>query len=155
MPAFGSGTPLDQSSATLRYPLGQRLTIVDGEGEKEFVYIQNTSAATLAVGAMAVRDGTEDWGVQACATSTSYNPVSVFGFAQIEIPADHYGFVQRKGYGLVRAGSTAITAGQLVVPTTGSAAGTVTSSATQTSLAVGVVMATATSATARAQINLP
>tara|TARA_R110002020_G_scaffold148705_4_gene324713 strand:+ start:2012 stop:2509 length:498 start_codon:yes stop_codon:yes gene_type:complete len=117
-------------TTTQQAPLGFELTVPDGDnGLQEWVYVFNDEASTaFAIGNVIIKDPsatTFDFygGIQA--PDTAHTPaVMVLGVAQHPIAAGSYGFILRKGVGLVLAGSAGV-AVDSAFTTGGSAAGTV------------------------------
>lgn len=131
-------TALDLVSTTQQAPLGkifQRPDPVANAGLEEWVYVKNGEASTaFAAGTvLGHKDGTATYEV--VRAPANCNPSRVVAVAQAAIAAGSYGWVQRKGQGLVKAdtGDIAVDTGLIV----GDTAGTADGSAAQTDNSFG------------------
>tara|TARA_R110000824_G_scaffold360347_1_gene548078 strand:- start:213 stop:668 length:456 start_codon:yes stop_codon:yes gene_type:complete len=115
----------------------------DGEGEKTWIYVQMTGADTVIGSVCSFGDGAVTYVVQKSPINTHAG--RVVGVAQHVIAQNSYGFILRKGLGLVLADTGDITAnlGLMV----GDAVGTADDAGAVTTQAFGIATA-AISATA-------
>lgn len=104
-------------STTAQVTLGSIFTETpsDAEGEKEWVYVFNDEASTaFEAGDIILRDPSAtthllNGGVVA-PSGTAAPAISVLGVAQSAIPAGSYGFILKRGKGLIKNGAANISA---------------------------------------------
>ena len=127
MPYTGCGIEVTDVDTEAKAPLGFELIepavstgTRAGMGERVWVYVfQDEAATALAVGDIVIRDpsaATEDmFGTILAPVTTPAPAISVIGVAQHVIAAGSYGFVLKKGKGLVKNGTADITADTPIV----------------------------------------
>ncbi len=117
----GLGSSLTDTSTTLAGVLGREFlepASASAPGDKVWVYVYNSSAAELSAGMACVRKAaaTTTFEVLKSTAGTGVGPGACVGFAQHAIPAGEYGWIQKRGPGLVLAGNTTgIAAGEAII----------------------------------------
>jgi hypothetical protein len=156
MPSHHWGGNIEDVDLTPTQPLGFEVVQDnnDGQGDKVWIYVENevTAAAAFAIGTVVGRlsGATTTQGILSAA---SVHPDGVIGVAQHVIASGSYGFILRKGQGLVLADTGGLTANLGIIP--GNAVtGRADDAAAVTGAAFGfcIVAATATN-TATCQID--
>tara|TARA_R110000744_G_scaffold223754_1_gene342482 strand:+ start:918 stop:1370 length:453 start_codon:yes stop_codon:yes gene_type:complete len=86
-------------------PLGFELEVPTANaGMKVYIYVENDSGAALIINRMQTRKaGSATYQV---AQSGAANPVTAVGVAEIAIPNGSFGFLLRKGHGVVDSAAT-------------------------------------------------
>lgn len=118
MPAKASGIDvLAAPTSERKLPLGFEVEIdkQDGNGPQVWVYVQADSGGALVAGNVCSRKAsTTTKIVVVCATSS--DPANVVGVAQQAFTAGYYGFILKRGRGLVLADTGGITANTGIIP---------------------------------------
>lgn len=140
-------TPLTQVDTSQVYPLGTLFAEEDprtnykDNGPRVWMYVKNGEATdAFAAGELIQRkagDNTKT-GVRADG-GTLLGPFGYLGVAQHAIAAGSYGWILKRGYGTLGAGSTAITVDQQIIASAGtaSAKGRMKSTSTATTAGFG------------------
>ena len=147
--AFGGS--VTRVTTTQELPLGFQVTVPNGDaGDQVWIYV--SASESLVVGSVC----------SLAAAATTYNvrkiPVdthacTVVGVAQHVIAGSSYGFILRRGKGVVLADSGGVTVNLGMIA--GDAVGTADAAAAVTDASFGVAQATAASATAACWLNCP
>jgi hypothetical protein len=158
MPAFSSSIEITNVDTVQRMPLGFEVEIDanDDNGPQVWVYTKNGEASTaFAVGNLIQRKASSTTKIGTIGSTTALPVHGYLGVAQHAIAAGSYGFILKKGRGLVLADTGNITANQALIP--GNAvAGAFDSSSTATASSLGWAPAAITAAaTGYAFVNCP
>ena len=109
--------PTERPTSTPKCSIGFEFErdLQDGNGPQVWVYVQNDAASALVVGNLCSRKAGSTTKV-VVKSPTSSDPQRVIGVAQHAFPASYYGFILRKGRGLVLADTGNITADTGIIP---------------------------------------
>jgi hypothetical protein len=117
----GLASALTDTGTSPATPLGREFlepASSSAPGDRVWVYVYNSSAADLEPGMACVRKAaaTTTFEVLKSTAGSGVGPGACVGFAQHTIPAGEYGWIQKRGPGLVLAGNTTgIAAGEAII----------------------------------------
>lgn len=158
MPMFSIPYGLTEVHTEAKVAVGSEFEIEtkDSNGPQIWVYVQNGEGATaFAAGNLIQRKASTTTKIGTIGTTTALAPHGYLGVAQHAIAAGSFGWILKRGRGLVLADTGNITANQALIP--GNAvAGAFDSTATATVATLGFAPAAITAAaTGYAYVDIP